>query len=276
MTAASPSSAPLPPPQTRRRKTTPGASSAETGTVNRVLRLLSAFGQKDRWAFSDLGRALNLPAGTMHRLLALCRPLSFVDQDDNGLYTPGLELYRLAARLAAEIPINRLAQPVLDRLRDHTNETAILTLLVRNDLKMFFSLTAAPADPMRYTIECNRLQPLGWGASGRSLLAFLSEAEIEEVIRRAEPSPLDGRPLDPAELRASLAEIQQQGTAVTHAQRTPHAWGLAVPFFDRGGQVRGNVAFTIPEFRYREENRKMLLDLLADGARDLSHQLGWA
>ena len=49
-----------------------------------------------------------------------------------------------------------------------------------------------------------------------------------------------------------------------------------MPFFDRGGQVRGNVTFTIPEFRYREENRKMLLDLLADGARDLSRQLGWA
>lgn len=162
-----------------------------------------------------------------------------------------VEPYRLAARLAAETPINRLAQPVLDRRHDRTNATVILTLLVRNVLKICFSLIAAPADPMRCTIECNQLQPSEWGASGRSLLAFLSEAEVDEVIRR-------------------------QDSAVTHAQRTPHAWGLAVPFFDRGGQVRGNVTFTIPEFRYREENRKMLLDLLADGARDLSRQLGWA
>jgi IclR family KDG regulon transcriptional repressor len=266
----------LPPADSARASAKSSASPAESGTVNRVLRLLAAFGQKDRWSFSDLGRALNLPTGTMHRLLGLCKPLSFVDQDDNGLYTPGVELYRLAARLAAEIPINRLAQPVLDHLRDRTDETAILTLLVRNDLKMFFSLTAAPADPMRYTIECNKLQPLGWGATGRVLLAYLSEEEVEEVVRRGEPSPLDNRPLDAAELRASLEAIRREGRAVTHSQRTPNACGLAVPFFDRGGQVRGNLTFTIPEFRYREENREMLLGLLEEGAKDLSRRLGWA
>lgn len=65
-------------------------------------------------------------------------------------------------RLAAETPINRLAQPVLDRLHDRTNATVILTLLVRNVLKICFSLIAAPADPMRCTIECNRLQPSEW------------------------------------------------------------------------------------------------------------------
>lgn len=250
--------------------------NTETGTVHRVLRLLSVFAEKERWSFGDLSRRLNLPRGTTHRLLGLCKPLEFVDQDANGLYGPGLELYRLAGKLAGEMPVNHLARPLLDQLRDETNETVILTLLVRTELKMFFSLTAAPSHPMRYAIECNQLQPLGWGATGRILLAFLSEGEVEEVIRRAEPSPLDGRPLDAAELRASLEDIRRQGHAVTHSQRTPDACGLAVPFFDRAGQVRGNLTFTIPEFRYRKADAPRLLKLLAGASDELRRRLGWA
>jgi DNA-binding IclR family transcriptional regulator len=143
------------------------ARPADTGTVQRVLRLLSAFAERERWSNADLSRHLGLPRGTTNRLLLLCKPAHFVEQDEDGLYTPGIELYRLSGRLMAQMPINRIARPVLEALRDATDETAILTLLVRSDLKMFFSQTAAPSHPMRYAIETNRLQPLTWGATGR-------------------------------------------------------------------------------------------------------------
>jgi DNA-binding IclR family transcriptional regulator len=253
----------------------PPAAPADTGTVHRVLRLLSAFAERERWSNAELSRHLGLPRGTTNRLLLLCKPAQFVEQDADGLYGPGPELYRLAGQLVSRMPLQRMAQPVLDGLRDAIDETALLTLLVRNELKMFFALTAAPSHPMRYAIETNKLQPLAWGATGRALLAWLTEEEIAEVIRRREPSPLDGRALDAAELRASLQAIREQGTAVTHSQRTPQAYGLAAPFFDREGQVRGNLAFTIPDFRFRRKDAPRLTKLLEEAARDLERRLGW-
>lgn len=253
----------------------PAPPSPETGTVHRVLRLLAAFAERERWSNADLSRHLGLPRGTTNRLLLLCKPAQFVEQDADGLYVPGLELYRLAGQLVTQMPLNRIAGPVLERLRDATGETALLTLLVRNELKMFFSLTAAPAHPMRYAIETNRLQPLTWGATGRALLAWLSEEEVEEVIRRAEPSPLDGRPLDSAELRESLQSIREAGTAFTHSQRTPQAYGIAAPFFDGEGRVQGNLAFTIPEFRFKKRDLPRLVKLLEEAARELERRLGW-
>ena len=253
----------------------PVAPPADSGTVHRVLRLLSAFAERQRWSNADLSRHLGLPRGTTNRLLLLCKPAHFVDQDEDGMYVPGLELYRLAGQLNAQMPINRIAGPVLDKVRDQADETVLLTLLVRRELKMFFPLTAAPSHPMRYTIETNRLQPLAWGATGRALLAWLTDEEIEEVVRRAEPSPLDGRPLDGEELRQSLREIRKKGSAVTHSQRTPGAYGLAVPFFDSNGEVRGNVAFTVPDFRFKARKVPELLNLLQEAATELSRRLGW-
>jgi DNA-binding IclR family transcriptional regulator len=248
---------------------------ADNGTVNRVLRILARFAEKDRWGLNELSRSLNLPRGTTHRLLNLCKPLAFVTQDDDGHYVPGIELYRLAGRLASELPINQIADPILQALRDQTDETVLLTLLARGELKMFFALTASPAHPLRYRIEKNRLEPLGWGAAGRSLLAFLSEDEIEQVIARAEPSPLDARPMDKAELLRSLQTIRKQGHATSFAQRAPGAYGLSVPFFDFRGEVRGNLTLTIPDFRFDSARQDALLPLLRDATTLLMRRLGW-
>src|SRR3546814_15802845 len=91
----------------------PAARSGDSGTVNRVLRLLGCFAEQERWGLNDLARALNLPKATAHRLLGLCKPLNFVMQDDDGMYQPGLALYRLAGTPASEIPPAQFAAPIL-------------------------------------------------------------------------------------------------------------------------------------------------------------------
>ncbi|HEY8356589.1 MAG TPA: helix-turn-helix domain-containing protein, partial [Ramlibacter sp.] len=100
---------------------------AETGTVHRALRILMALADQDRWQLNELSRHLQLPRVSTHRLLNLCKPLGFVEQDDEGMYRAGVELYRLAGKLASEAPMNRLADPLLRAIRDEVQETATLT-----------------------------------------------------------------------------------------------------------------------------------------------------
>ncbi|OZI26113.1 hypothetical protein CAL26_01820 [Bordetella genomosp. 9] len=252
------------------------ASPADTGTVNRVLRILVAFAARDRWPLNELARELDLPRASVHRLLKLCRPLGFVDQDAEGLYTPGIELYRVAGKLSAEMPINRLAAPLLQGLRDATDETAMLVLLSRQELGIFMSDIAWPSHPLRYTVPLNQLQPLTWGAAGRSVLAFMEPQEIEQAIAQAATSPLNGRPLDVPELRQTLQRIREQGYATSYAERAPDMHGIAVPLFDQGGQVRGNLMVTVPHFRYDEKKQQEHLALLRTASRELARRLGWS
>jgi len=251
------------------------ASPADTGTVNRVLRILSAFAARDRWPLNELARELELPRASVHRLLKLCRPLGFVDQDAEGLYTAGIELYRVAGKLSAEMPINRLAAPLLQGLRDATDETAMMVLLSRQELRIFMSDIAWPSHPLRYTVPLNHLQPLTWGAAGRSILAFMEQDEIEQAIGQAATSPLNGRELDAAELRKTLEKIRKLGYATSYAERAPDMHGIAVPFFDHEGQVRGNLMLTVPHFRYDEKEQERYLGLLRDATTELMRRLGW-
>ncbi len=251
-----------------------GPTGSDTGTVHRVLRILSSFSEQERWALSELARSLNLPRASAHRLLRLCMSQGYVDQDSEGLYTPGLELYRLAGKLAADMPINRLAEPIVEQLCNATQETALMALLLPGELRMFFSHIASPKHPMRYAIEANRSYSLAWGASGRAILALLTAEEIDTVIRRAEPSPLDGRPLDEQELRASLATIRRQGWALTNGQRSAGAFGVAVPIYGANGKVCADVTLTIPDFRFSTHDLGGLLELLRNAAAEITRRLG--
>jgi IclR family KDG regulon transcriptional repressor len=249
-------------------------SSDDTGTVSRVLQLLQCFSEQQEWRVGLLAQRLHLPRSTAHRLLNLCRAQGFVESDGVGLYRPGLGLYRLAGRLAFQMPIRRIAAPLLTEFTQHFSEASLLTVLERSALKVFFAAKAEPSAPMRYVIETNTLAPLGWGASARAILAFMSEAEIAEVARRAEPSPGDGRPLDAKELLKSLPRIRAKGYAITRNQRTPEGVGIAVPFFDAAGEIAGNVCVTIPVFRFKPRDEPAFVKALTELAAKISDALG--
>ena len=248
----------------------------DTGTVSRTLQLLGYLAEREEWRLSALAQRLELQRSTVHRLLNLCRAQGFVDTDGRGMYRPGLALYRLAGRLSFQMPLRRIVLPLLTEFTRRFGETSLLTVVDRGALKTFFAAKAETSAPMRYVIETNTLEPLGWGATGRAILAYLSKAEIAEVIRRAEPSPVDGRPLDAKELRKSLVDIRAKGYAITQKQRTPEGVGIAVPFFDAAGQVAGNVGVTVPTFRFRVRDEPIFVRALTEMAAKVSEALGSA
>jgi IclR family transcriptional regulator, KDG regulon repressor len=250
--------------------------SDDTGTVSRILQLLDCFSERETWGVSELAQRLDLPRSTAHRLLNLCRAHDFVETDGRGAYAPGLAFYRLAGRLSVNMPLRRIALPLLTDFTRQFNEVSLLTVVDRHALKMFFAAKAEPSAPMRYVIETNTLGPLSWGATGRAILAHLTEAEIAEVIRRAEPSPGDGRPLNAKELRASLETIRAKGYAITQKQRTPEGVGIAVPFFDAAGHVAGNVGVTVPAFRFRRRSEPIFVRALTAMVTTISEAIGSA
>lgn len=248
--------------------------SDDTGTVSRTLHVLQCFSEQQEWRVGLLAQRLNLPRSTAHRLLNLCRAQGFVESDGVGVYRAGLGLYRLAGRLSFQMPMRRIATPLLTEFTRTHSEASLLTVVDRTAMKAFFAAKAEPSAPMRYIIKTNALAPLGWGASARAILAFMSEGEIAEVVRRAEPSPMDGRPLDVKELTRALPKIRAKGYAITQNQTTPGGVGIAVPFFDAAGDVAGNVCVTVPVFRFTSRNETVYVKALATMAAKISDTLG--
>jgi DNA-binding IclR family transcriptional regulator len=263
-------------PKTRMRAVPAAPPERETGTVRRVLLLLGALANEPGVSAQNLATHLNLPRSSVHRLLAMLRTAGYANNEVNGGFGPGPELFRIAARLAPLMPYRKLAEPHLQALSARFHETSILALLARDQLKMYYAAKGSPPDPMRYNIELGALEPLVWGATARVLLAHLSEVEIATAIARREPSPARQLTPDAAEVRKSLARIRREGFGITHAHRTLNTVGIAAPFFDGEGNVAGSLGFLIPEFRWKTAPRDAIVQALVDAASRMSRQLGHA
>ena len=246
------------------------------GTVARVVQIVRhlAEGPED-WALADLADALGLPRSTTHRLLQLLQSQGIVESDPQShRYRPGLELYRMASLLATRMPIVQMATPLLQEIVAQCDETALLGLYLPNRRQMIFATKVDSRQPVRYVLEMNVPQSICWGATGRGILAYLPEAEIEQILSSEESSPTTGEAIDAGEMKRSLAEIRQRGYAFTHGQRIPGAVGIAVPFFGTHDQVIGDLCLTIPEFRFHADSEGELVELLSSQASRLSQTLG--
>jgi len=252
-----------------------GGEGKEPGTVKRILLLLQCLVDHPGESAQALAQRLNLPRSTVHRLLATLRENDYAGHESGGTFGPGLELYRMAARLGGHMPYRRLAEPYLQALSERFHETSLLTLLERRQLKMFHAASGSPDDPMRYNIGLNVLEPLVWGATARAILAWLSPAEIQAAIDASGPSPVQGLTPDAAEVNAALVDIRRDGHAVTYSHRTPNTVGVGAPFFNAEGQVVGSLGFLIPTFRWEQSDAEGVLAALREAAGALSRQLGY-
>lgn len=252
------------------------ADLKETSTVRRVLLLLRCVADHPGETAQSLAQRLNLPRSSVHRLLATLRDTDFVTHEAGSTFQPGLEMYRIAGKLGARMPYIKLAEPYLKALSEKFHESSILTLLERRHLKMFHAASGSPADPMRYDIQLNSLEPLVWGATARVILAHLTQEEVDRAIAGNERSPVGGLAPDAQKIRAALAAIRADGYGVTHSHRTPNTVGVAAPFFDGDGQVVGSLGFLIPEFRWKAPEPNEITGALRQAAGGLSRQLGYS
>ncbi|WP_316980068.1 IclR family transcriptional regulator [Shumkonia mesophila] len=248
----------------------------ESGTVNRVMKLISLLADHSDITAKQAALNLGWPISTTHRLLRTLSAAEFATQKGPGLFAPGLELYRIAGRLSVAVPYAQIGEPLLASLSERFGETSLLSVLERKQLKMYIASSAAPKDPMRYTIDLNRRVSIVWGASGRALLAHLLPEEVDRAIAICDETDARGRGIDLPELQASLQAVRENGYAMTESHRVLHAVGVAVPFFGVQGEVVGSVAFQVPEFRFNIARVPEYVRVLKETAAVIAQRIGSA
>ncbi len=244
-----------------------------TGTVARAVRVMRALADADGdVSISNLAQRLALPPSTVHRLLDLLAGEGVVEHDDVlRMYRPGLEFYRIAASVYTRMPVRSIALPFLQDAAHENNESAYLALLDSQQGKLIFAATAESQALLSYRITLNQLQSLVTGASGLSILAWMKEEEIDRIHRReADQVASPAR----ADLFKELAEVRENGFALTFGQRIKGAVGICAPVFNARASVIGSLGYTIPDVRYQQSLLPKLSDAVMRHANALSKALG--
>jgi DNA-binding IclR family transcriptional regulator len=188
-----------------------------------------------------VANATGLPKGTAFRLLATLGYQNLIVKDPvSGVYMLGPGLLRLAQGVTrGGAIVASLAKPGLITLWEQTQET--ITLHVRAGSERICVEELPGRHPVRYTATVGSAAPLHAGSAGKVLLAFMSEAERERLLRTLHLFSITPQTItDVSALRRELELIRKQGWAFSASEgvegvnaisapiRAPHGLTLAV------------------------------------------------
>lgn len=249
------------------------ADTSRAKTVTHALELMKAFAQQAEWRVSDLARHLDLPLAVTHRLVRTMVDESFLEQPvARGPYVLGPALTMLAQSAAQRRTISSLAHRELLALAQKLDDAIDLCVLREHRYICVDSVDLTGR--IRSVIELGDSAGLHAGAAGKVILAFQSDAFIEQVVTAPLLRLTDRTLSERQALVEELARIRAQGFAYSESEVTVGTCSLAAPIRDGSGRVVAAVnVFTATE-RMAASRRDAIVQELLPVAERLSHGLG--
>lgn len=218
---------------------------------------------------------LGLPRSTTYRLLGSLVDAGFVSYlPEEKRYGLGVVAFELGSSYSRQMPLRRIAQPVLTRLVSASKENAHLAVLHGHDVYYVIEQRA----PRRRTLVTDvgvRL-PATLTASGLAILSALSDSQVRATYPEAQDLvEREGRgPTTLAELRDLLEQVRRRGYAYEDGLVTPGLASVGVPVVDRTGYPVAGVSVTFDADRVDAGRRTALVEAVRRAAATLSRRLG--
>jgi DNA-binding IclR family transcriptional regulator len=240
--------------------------------VDRALAVLHAFNaEAPLLSVLELQARTGLARPTLYRLLQALEARGLVRAEgEPRRFGLGAGVMALAQVWLSGLDIRRLAQPLLEHLRETTGETAALFLL--RDGRRLCVAECVSRQVLAMARGVGETEHLSRGASGRAMLAFAPPGSgwLDAALASL---PGDS---DRAEFEAELSATRARGYALSRGEVFRGAVAIAAPVFDHSGQVAGSVALFGPEARLQPTETKAAAAHLMAAGQALSRALGQA
>ncbi len=249
-------------------------SVGHTQALSRGLAVLETLAATEAGAtLTVIAGALDLPAPTVHRLLATLEAAGFVRAGPKGEWQVGVHAFRAGTAFLSHRNLVVQAYPHLRELMDRAGETANLAVMEGGEA--VFVEQVQCHEMMRMSVKLGARAPLHASGVGKAILSLLDTRELAARLARRELTRLTARTLTaPGALAADLVAARERGYAIDDEE---HAAGLrcvAAAVCDEHGQPWAAVSVAGPVTRMTPERIPILGDLVGATARDLTRALG--
>ncbi len=222
---------------------------------------------------TDVVALRGAPKSSTSRLLRAMRDAGLLETvGDTKRYRPGILLFELGQSYRAGSTLVARAHEVVSGIVDRVGHTGYVS--VRDGLDVMGLTYVAGRNVLRVGTPVGRRLPLTASATGRTLLARLSDAEVRALFPGdlPQPSPRAPRTLD--ELIERLDGVRRDGFAESDGEANPGVGALACAVGDPSTGEIVSLCITYPQSTVTEAERLQIIDGLLEGARAIATILG--
>jgi IclR family pca regulon transcriptional regulator len=216
--------------------------SGTSQSVERGLAILSSFTADRRlMGVSELAQELGLSRSTAHRYIATLARLGYLYQDPaTRKYVLGPRVLELGFTAINSMELRDVAAPHLRRLCDETGHTVNMAILDDVDIVYIerFRASRRNQEAIDLDLHVGSRLPAYCTSMGKVLLAFLPDAERDEVLERVTfarrgPNTLTSK----TALLAELERVRGTGIAANNEELAYGLRSVAVPVIAAGGEA---------------------------------------
>jgi len=245
-------------------------------SVERALDILLAFTEDaPQLSLPEICNKLKLPKSTVYRLITTLQGRGFMEHNEfSGKYQPGSKLLKLSNVLIKNFNLRENALPIMMELRDACGET--INLYAKKNLDRVCIEQVEGSHLVRRFAVIGDILPLYCGASGKVLLAYQTEVEIEKVIKETQLKPWTSKTITVSEdIKQELVKIRNQGYAYSNSEREEGVASVAAPIKNYTGMVTAAICISGPDSRFTKENVEQYTSLVIGAAEKISRNLGY-
>jgi DNA-binding IclR family transcriptional regulator len=255
-----------------------GEQFPDTRSVKSALRALELLElltrEKRPLSFSDFQEALAYPKASLHGLLRTMTAARWIAiEPGTKRYVLGVRVLEAGIAYGETLPIETLARPIMEKVRDATGETVQVAVL-----EDFDALYVAKVDG-KHLLRLDssvgmRLQPHAT-ATGMMLLSGIPDERLAEWLKgRRLKRYAPGTVTEPAAVMKEIARVRRLGYAVDREERISGVICLAVGIRNHSGAIAAAMSVSAPAFRFKKREQEAALDHLRTAADELSAALG--
>ena len=243
-------------------------------SLARGLAVIHAFQERKRHlTIAQISHRTEIPRAAVRRCLHTLIKLGYATSDGR-TYSLLPKVLTLGHAYLSSTPLAVTAQPILDRISEQLHEACSMATLEGDEI-LYIARSATPQRLISVDLSVGSRLPAYCTSMGRILMAGLDDHALEDYLASADLQIKTSRTIHtPEGLRASIAEIRQQGWVIIDQELEMGLRSVAVPLKDSAGQVLAALNVGVHAGRVsRQELETRFLPVLLEASQELSTRL---
>lgn len=240
---------------TSRRKTASPVqdSGFSTPSLDRALAVLRCLGgASGGLTLSEIAERLGLSVNFVYRVSQSLVAHGYVVRDAEKRFSIGAQMLSLCQPVVDDVPLAEAALPGMRWLSEQTGEAAHLGIISGHEGIVLERVIGKAL--IKFYVERGTRFPLHTSGPGKVMLAFMPEAERDEIIagmkfERFQPWTISNR----KDFVKCLDDVRKKGWAVDAGEHLEGHHCLGAPIFDMEGNAIASLWITGPSQRLSEE-----------------------
>lgn len=244
-------------------------------SLEKAIDILFAFDRERPYlTMKEISSMVGLPKSTCYRFITTLKRTGLIEFDpDVAKYKLGVRLLKLESAIQTSLDITKIALPYMRELASISGETAQLMILSKDEVVCVERVEGPGV--LRVMPDKGNVIGLHSGASGKAIMAFLSDEEQDRIIKEKGLKQYTPNTItDPELLKTDLKKVRSLGYAISYQEIYRGVKAVAAPIFDHKNRVRGSIGLAGPGERFSQDIFNLMLNHVSKAARNITEKLG--